>query len=287
MGAWRGSLVAASSLRPPPAGEPLTPVQIAVAGVVDLPPGERRARVASLAAAARIVAYMSAHQVNTLLGRPASLTTTGPAIAYITAQAIHTIGFGWAAGTIDGARRTWIRLLAFSQRTNAIAGLDIFYFHGFIVAGFLSAVDAEARADYKRKNPNRPKHVMDAKGDSARGGQAASCLFLARNLTFPIHVDCKAVTLIARAARRRTTKQAPAMGPRLIYILSWLTEHGDSQWVRCHAAGWLATVHFALRLINAQRSCLPSHSMGRLAHSRPARAGIAACISSAIPMGTA
>ena len=74
VGAWKGSLVAASSLRPPPAGETLTPVQVAVAGVVDLPPGERRARVASLAAAARIVAYMSAQQVNTLLGRPASLT---------------------------------------------------------------------------------------------------------------------------------------------------------------------------------------------------------------------
>ena len=258
VGAWRGSLVAASSLRPPPAGEVLTPVQVAVAGVVDLPPGERRARVASLAAAARIVAYMSAQQVNTLLGRPDSLTATTPAIAYITAQAIHTIGFGWAAGTIDGARRTWIRLIAFAQRTNAMAGLDKFYFHGFIVAGFLSAVDAEARAEYRRKNPSRPKHAMDAKGDSARGGQAAACLFLARNLTFPIQVDCKAVTLIAKATRRHTTKQAPAMGPRLIYILSWLTEHGDSQWVRCHAAGWLATVHFALRLINAQRSCIIS-----------------------------
>ena len=39
-------------------------------------------------------------------------------------------------------------------------------------------------------------HAMDAKGDSARGGQAASCLFLARNLTFPIQVGCKAVALI-------------------------------------------------------------------------------------------
>ena len=79
VGAWRGSLVAASSLRPPPAGETLTPVQVAVAGVVDLPPGERRARVASLAAAARLVAYMSATQVNTLLGRPACLPTSGQA----------------------------------------------------------------------------------------------------------------------------------------------------------------------------------------------------------------
>ena len=258
VGAWRGSLVAASSLRPPPAGETLTPVQVAVAGVVDLPPGERRARVASLAAAARLVAYMSATQVNTLLGRPACLPTSGQAIAYVTAQAIHTIGFGWAAGTIDGARRTWLRLLEFSRRTNAMAGLDTFYFHGFIVAGFLSAVDADARSDYKRRHPNEPKHVMDAKGGSARDGQAAACMFLARNLTFPIQVDCKAVTLVARASRRRTTKQAPAMGPRLIYILSWLTEFGDSQWVRCHAAGWLATVHFALRLVNAQRSCILS-----------------------------
>jgi hypothetical protein len=69
--------------------------------VFDLPPGERRARVASLAAAAKLVAYMSAHQVNALLGRPDSLVITGSAVAYVTAQAIHTIGFGWAAGTID------------------------------------------------------------------------------------------------------------------------------------------------------------------------------------------
>ena len=73
VGTWRGSLVAASSLRPPQAGATLTPVQVAVAGVFDLPPGERRARVASLAAAAKLVAYMSAHQVNALLGRPDSL----------------------------------------------------------------------------------------------------------------------------------------------------------------------------------------------------------------------
>ena len=66
------------------------------------------------------------------------------------------------------------------------------------------------------------------------------------------------MTLVTKASRRRTTKQAPALGPRLIYILCWLTEHGDSQFVRCHAAGWLALAHFALRLINAQRSCIIS-----------------------------
>ena len=62
-----------------------------------LPPGERRAKVASLAAAARIVAHMTLTQVNTLLGRPAVLATSGDATAYVTASAIHTIGFGWAA----------------------------------------------------------------------------------------------------------------------------------------------------------------------------------------------
>ena len=256
--AWKGSLVGASSLRPPLAGATLTPVQVAVAGVFDLPPGERRARVASLAAAAKIVAYMSTKQVNALLGRPDSLATTGSAVAYVTAQAIHTIGFGWVAGTINSARCTWLRLLAFAQRTNAMAGLDSFYFHGFIVSSFLSSVDADARSAYRLRHPDRPKHVMDAKGSAARGGQAAACLFLARNLTFPIQVDCKAVTLVARASRRRTTKQAPALGPRAIYVLCWLTEFGDSQFVRCHAAGWLALVHFALRLINAQRSCILS-----------------------------
>ena len=105
-----------------------------------LPPGERRARVASLAAAARIVPYMTIAQVNTLLGRPQGLTLVGDAMAYVTANAIHTIGFGWAAGTIVGARRTWLRMLAFANRTNAMAGLDEFYFWGYIVTRFLSAV---------------------------------------------------------------------------------------------------------------------------------------------------
>ena len=155
-----------------------------------------------------------------------------------------------------------------------MAVLDRFYFHGFIVSGFLSSVDADARSDYRVRHPDRPKHVMDAKGAAARGGQSASCLFLARNLTFPIQVDCKAVTLVAKASRRCTTKQAQALGPRVIYVLCWLTEFGDSQFVRCQAAGWLALVHFAVRLIHAQRSCIillqhrappraPCHSLHR------------------------
>ena len=256
---WNGSVVACSSLVPPPPGSTLTPVQVAVEGVAWLPPGERRARVASLAAAARIVPFMSMEQVNSLLGRPQGLVMVGDAMAYVTASAIHTIGFGWAAGTIDGARRTWMRMLAFAQRTNAMAGLAEFHFWGYIVSRFLSAVDSDARAKYKHRHPNKPRHVMDAKGAAARGGQAAACLFLARNLTFPIQVECKAVTLVVKAARRRTSRQAPALGPRMVYILCWLTEHGTSEHVRCHAAGWLALVHFALRLINAQRACI--HSM--------------------------
>ena len=215
--------------------------------------------VASLAAAARIVPFMTMEQVNNLLGRPQGLVMVGDAMAYVTASAIHTIGFGWAAGTIDGARRTWLRMLAFAQRTNAMAGLAEFHFWGYIVSRFLSAVDSDARAKYKHRHPNKPRHVMDAKGAAARGGQAAACLFLARNLTFPIQVECKAVTLVVKAARRRTSRQAPALGPRMVYILCWLTEHGTSEHVRCHAAGWLALVHFALRLINAQRACI--HSM--------------------------
>ena len=203
---------------------------------------------------------MSTKQVNALLGRPDSLATTGSAVAYVTAQAIHTIGFGWVAGTINGARCTWLRRLAFAQRTNAMAGLDRFYFHGFIVSNFLSSVDADARPAYRLRHPNRPKHVMDAKGSAARGGQAASCLFLARNLTFPIQVDCKEVTLVAtgRRAGGRPSRHRPLGPGPYSYVLCWLTEFGDSQFVRCQAAGWLALVHFALRLINAQRSCMIS-----------------------------
>ena len=66
-------------------------VAVPVAGVFDLPPGERSTRVASLAAAAEIVSYMTTKQVNALLGRPDSLATTGSAVAYVTAQAIHTM----------------------------------------------------------------------------------------------------------------------------------------------------------------------------------------------------
>ena len=33
-------------------------------------------------------------------------------------------------------------------------------------------------------------------------------------------------------------------------------EYGENEWVRCHAAGWLAQVMFSLRLINAQRACV-------------------------------
>ena len=58
--------------------------------------------------------------------------------------------------------------------------------------------------------------------------------------------------------RRRLDRIRAQAAARLITrtILCWLTEFGDSQFVRCHAAGWLATVHFALRLINAQRACI-------------------------------
>jgi hypothetical protein len=113
------------------------------------------------------------------------------------------IGFGWAAGTIDSARCTWLRMNLFTQRTNAMAGLVEFYFHGYIIARYLAAVDSEARAAYRLRYPDKPKHIGDARGSSARDGQAVSCLFLARNLTFPIQVDCKAATLVTKASRRR------------------------------------------------------------------------------------
>ena len=75
-------------------------------------------------------------------------------------------------------------MLAFAIRTNAMAGLDEFYFWGYMVSRFLSAVDSDARAAYKLRHPTKPRHRMDAKGAAARGGQAAACLFLARNLSY-------------------------------------------------------------------------------------------------------
>ena len=71
--AWQqASIVAASNMLPPANGTELTPVQIAVQGVHGLPPGARRARIAALAAAARLVPFMSLTQVSKVLGCPES-----------------------------------------------------------------------------------------------------------------------------------------------------------------------------------------------------------------------
>ena len=42
------------------------------------------------------------------------------------------------------------------RRTNAMAGLVDYYFHGYIVARYLAAVDSEARAAYRLRYPDKP-----------------------------------------------------------------------------------------------------------------------------------
>ena len=120
--AWtKASVVQASSMPKPLPGAMLTPVQVAVEGVAALPPGARRARVAALAAAARLVPFMALEQVSKLLGCPASVLAERP-VEYVAADAIHVIGFGWAVGTtcINGSRLTWCRLVEFARRSSAL-----------------------------------------------------------------------------------------------------------------------------------------------------------------------
>ena len=249
-------IVQAGAMPTPAPGSILTPVQVAVEGVAELPPGARRARMSALAAAARLVPFMALAQVSKLLGCPVSVLKERP-VEYVTADAIHVIGFGWAAGTINGGRLSWCRLVEFARRNNSLRARDgSVYVYGYVVRKFLDHVDSVARAQYKAKHPDGSGKQTDARGAAARGGQAAHCLWLASNLSFPIHMDSVSVKLVIKASRRKSSKQAPALGPRYVYILCWLVEYGENEWVRCHAAGWLAQVMFSLRLINAQRACV-------------------------------
>ena len=201
---------------------------------------------------------MALEQVSKLLGCPASVLAERP-VEYVAADAIHVIGFGWAAGTINGGRLTWCRLVEFARRSSALHARDgSVYVYGYVVRKFLDHVDSQARAKYASKHPTGAGKMTDARGAAARGGQAANCLWLASNLAFPIQMDSVSVKLVIKASRRKTSKQAPALGPRYVYILCWLVEYGESEWVRCQAAGWLAGVMFALRHINMQRACIIS-----------------------------
>ena len=59
--------------------------------------------MSALAAAARLVPFVALAQVSKLLGCPVSVLKERP-VEYVTADAIHVIGFRWAAGTINGGR---------------------------------------------------------------------------------------------------------------------------------------------------------------------------------------
>ena len=256
---WSASgIVQASCMRAPPPGTLLTPVQVAVEGVSALPPGARRARISALAAAARLVPFMALEQVSKLLGCPVAVLRERP-VQYVAADAIHVIGFGWAAGTINGGRLSWCRLVEFARANVSLHARDgSVYVYGYVVRKWLDRVDSQARAKYAAKHPDGTGKATDARGAAARGGQAANCLWLASNLAFPIQMDSVSVKLVIKASRRKTSAQAPALGPRYVYILCWLVEYGESEWVQCHAAGWLSAVMFALRHINLQRSCVIS-----------------------------
>ena len=258
--AW--ALLHVGSQVPPAAdsGVELTPAQVATQGVFDMPPGARRARVAALAAAARIVPFMSLSQVSTLLGCPISHLRARDT-ALVAADVVHVVGFGWAAGTIDSGRNTWLRLVEFAQRGGHLAGShDTAYLYGYVVRQFLDTVDRVAQAAWRKRNPDADASTVSARGRKAIGGQATSCLWLAAKLSFPIQMDSVSVKLVLKNARRApgSNKQAEALGPRFIYILCWLTMHGESEFIRCHAGAWVAMVMFATRHANAQRASLHS-----------------------------
>ena len=70
------------------------------------------------------------------------------------ADAVHVIGFGWAAGTINGGRLSWCRLVKFARRSSALHARDgSVYVYGYVVRKFLDHVDSLALAKYFSKHP--------------------------------------------------------------------------------------------------------------------------------------
>lgn len=171
-----------------------------------------------------------------------------------TTSPVHVIVRGWSAGLIDGARTTWIRIKRFALASGRLPRGADQYIYGYVVRDFLDEVDRSARRAYARRGNVR---VDDAQGSTARQGAARNLKFLASNLSFPLDMASKSGQLAVTQSRRRSQpKSAPPLGVRMLCVLSWLTQHGASPFVRGHAAAWLATAMFAMRFANAQRSRL-------------------------------
>ena len=87
----QGSIAGAAALPAPDAAAVLTPVQVAVEGVAELPPGEQCARQQALYAASKLVPYMSLTMAAKVLGCPAAALAARPQ-EYVAAEVIHTVG---------------------------------------------------------------------------------------------------------------------------------------------------------------------------------------------------
>lgn len=249
---WR-SLVAASSS----ASELATtsPVYIILESMRDLSQGARRARALAVVAAARLVPFMTINMIANFLGCPLSeLQDLDP--SFVAADAVRVISSGWSAGLLNSARTTWLRLLRFAAARGRVVSEGHPRISGYVVRDFLEAVDRRARRAYEARGNHLPG---DAQGSTARRGAASHLTFLASKLSFPVDMASASVQrALAQTRKRLVPKSAPPLGIRMLCVLSWLSQHGRTQFVRGHAAAWLAMAMFSVRFVNAQRSRLVS-----------------------------
>ncbi|KAL1519031.1 hypothetical protein AB1Y20_003299 [Prymnesium parvum] len=236
-----------------------SPVHVILEGIRDLNQGARRARAPSVVAAARLVPFMTVEMIATFLGCPQSeLQALGP--AFVAADAVRVISSGWSAGLLTGARSTWLRLLRFASARGRLPSLGQPRISGYVVREFLDDVDRRARRTYESRGRSLPG---DAQGSTARRGVAGHLTFLASRLSFPVDMSSASVRrALAQTKKRLVPKSAPPLGIRMLCVLSWLTQYGQTQFIRGHAAAWLAMAMFSTRFVNAQRSRLVSVKEG-------------------------
>ena len=231
-----------------------------------LPPGERRARLASIDAACDFVPLLEVWQAALVLGQPMSdVRRSDPRV--VTADLVRVFGYGWAAGTINAAAREWrnLRVFAFDAgtlgRPRVLAGREI---PGKVVNDFLTArhnhAVAKHLAKYRRLGVEPPRG--HAGGHAAKGALATSIKWLKHRAFFRIDLKSTSIARTLETARRSAGAPAPSLNPRNAFCLSEQAEFGVSEFVRGHAAGHYAGVHFALRQVNLQRASLISIQNG-------------------------
>ena len=189
-----------------------------------LPPGEQRARLAAINAAADFVRLLEMWQAAKILGQPlADVRAADPRV--VTADLVRVFGHGWSAGTIKSAEREWRNLYSWAYMPSAsgvrrvVPGREI---PGSVVRKFLDARhDAAVRkskAKFAKLGKAPPRG--HAGGHAAKGSLVTTIKWLRNRAHFRIDIASTAIQRAMEGARRSGGTPAPSLSPRNAFCLS-------------------------------------------------------------------